>query len=416
MCEFCVRVLCTIYICEFYVWLLWANSVCELCERVLCVSSMCVLCVSSLWVLCVSSMCEFCVRVLCTSSICEFYVWLLWENSVWIMWASSMCEFFVCSMCEFLVSSVWVLCASSVCEFYVRVLFVSSMCDFCERTLCELCERVLCVSSMCVLCMSSGANQTSSTKNKLGANWGQPDKFAEAKLLGTTEDHGSASSVCELCLQVQLADKLGDNWGQPGKFAERTFWGDHGRPWERRFCVQGLPQTNWEPTEANQASSPKEFFGGTTGDHESASSVCEPCLRVLLAARRRAHKSIAAQVCVSKRPCGPTSAPEAQNRPQLISWRKAAGAHGGPDGRLKFATTRGDKGQWTLSASAVWGTTKQRQRQNIARNNKKLKISKNNKNINKTKTKQPNTKRWKQNNITKNIKNTITTTRTTKQT
>ena len=107
------------------------------------------------------------------------------------------------------------------------------------------------------------------------------------------------------------------------------------------FCWQ----TNWGPTEANRTSFPTVRFWGTTGYHESASSVCELCLPVLLAARRRAHKSIAAQVCVSKRTCGPTSAPEAQNRPLVDFIKKSRGGPRGLDQFQKFATARGDKGQ-----------------------------------------------------------------------
>ena len=83
------------------------------------------------------------------------------------------------------------------------------------------------------------------------------------------------------------------------------------------------------------------LFFGTTEDHESASSMCELCLTVLLAARRRAHKSIAAQVCISKRTCSPTSAPETQNRPLFDFIKKIAGGHRRPDGTQKFATARG---------------------------------------------------------------------------
>jgi len=151
---------------------------------------------------------------------CEFYVW--------VQCVSSICEFYV-----------WVLCASSACEFYVRVLFVSSMCDLCERILC-----VNYVSEFYVWVMSV---------NTLGANWGQPDKFAERICLGTQKTTGAqvlcASSACEF------------SW-----------------------------QTNWGPTEANQTSLPK-YFWGNTEDYRSASSVCELCLRVLLADKLGANWS-----------------------------------------------------------------------------------------------------------------------------
>ena len=162
----------------------------------------------------------------------------------------------------------------------------------------------------------------------------------------------------------------------------------HGRQRERKFCVRDLPassagrqiggqlkptrqvhrnmffggtqkttgaqvpcassacefswQTNWRPTEATQTSLPKEHFLGTTEDHESASSMCELCLPVLLAARRRAHKSIAAQVCISKRTCGPTFAPEAQ---LLDFMKKSRGTQRDTDGTQKFATAGGDNQQ-----------------------------------------------------------------------
>ena len=122
------------------------------------------------------------------------------------------------------------------------------MCDFCERILCELFERVLCVSSMCILCVSSGANQTSSPNKKTGGQL-RPIRQVRRKkhCWGSRKTTGAqelcASSACEF------------------------YW-----------------QTNWGPTEANQTSSPKDNIFGTTGDHGSASSVCELCLPVLLVA------------------------------------------------------------------------------------------------------------------------------------
>ena len=206
MCEGCERV-----ICVFYVLILC--ELCERCEWVLCVSSVYEFCVWAMWTMWASSLCELCVgnlcvnyvnkceRVLCVSSIREFYMRVM---SMDFMCVSSMREFYVwvlcvSSMCEFY---LWVLCVSSMCEFCVRVLCTSFICEFYvwllwSNSVCELCERVLCVSS--------GPNQTSSPKNKFGANWGQPDKFAEIQNLGTTGYHGSASSVCEPCLRVLLA-------------------------------------------------------------------------------------------------------------------------------------------------------------------------------------------------------------------
>ena len=231
------------------------------------------------------------------SSMREFYVWVLC--------VSSMCEYY----CEFY---VWVLCASSACEFYVRVLFVSYMCDLCERIMC-----VNYVSEFYVWVISV---------NKLGANWGQPDKFAEIFFGGATQEATGAqvlcaSSACESC------------------------W-----------------QTNWAPTEANQTSLPKGKNLWTTEDHESTSYVCELCLPVLLSARRRAHKSISAHVCISKRTCGPTSAPETQNRPLLDFIKKSRGRPRETRWETKVRNRRG-RG-WAIKAynpartpstSAVWG-------------------------------------------------------------
>ena len=161
--------------------------------------------------------------------------------------------------------------------------------------------------------------------------------------------------VCYMC----------EFWGQPDKFAEKQIggqlrptrqvcrknfvWGPRETTGAQVLCASSACefcwQTNWGPTEANQTSSPKEDLLETTGDHESASSMRELCLPVLLAARRRAHKSIAAQVCISKRTCGPTSAPEAHNFLLVDFIKKSRGGLGGPNQFQKFATARGDDRQ-----------------------------------------------------------------------
>ena len=124
-------------------------------------------------------------------------------------------------------------------------------------------------------------------------------------------------------------------WGQlrPTRQVRQNifFRGQHGRQRERKLYVRALLASCAGRQIGGQLRPTKQvrrniFFGGTTGDHESASSVCELCLPVLLAARRRAHKSIAAQVCISKRTCGPTSAPETQNRPLVDFIKKSWGA------------------------------------------------------------------------------------------
>ena len=194
---------------------MWASSlyelcvwnVCELCEQMW-ASFMCEF---YAWVLCesyiINFMCEFYARVLCVSSMREFNVWVL----LWVLCVSSMCKF-----------CLRVLCTSSICELYVWLMWANYVC--------ELCERVLRVS---YIRKQIGGQLRPTRQVRRNIFWG-----------GNTGGNGSASSVCELCLRVLLADKLGANWGQPDKFAEREKFVDHGRPREHKLCVRALPASS----------------------------------------------------------------------------------------------------------------------------------------------------------------------------